>query len=208
MNFESNFSLSSSYQQSLGCISIMTSNYLCLFLENNGLYYLYGDITDRILPSKKKFNTTYYITEMVLSKNHFNPNNNIFKYIIGLKDTNGNYYHLPLIVNNTNYEFGSINKISYGISPSINSFSGYSKNIKDYNPVYFDGSHISIEHVTNKSTILSFKPIKFFNVTFSSINQSEINSNTYIIITGWEDSYIYVIDSQIILMNLNVLLEI
>ena len=196
LNFESTFSLSSSYQQTLGCISVITSNYLCLYLENDGLYYLYGNITERNLPSKQKFNTAYKITEMVLTKNHFNPNDDtkLFRYVIGLKDKNGNYYHLPLIVQNTKYEFGSINKISYGKSPSINSFSGFSKKKNDYNPVYFDGSHISIEHITSPSTTLSFKPINSFDVTFSSINQPEVISNTYIIITGWKNSYIYLID--------------
>ncbi len=197
LNFDSTLSLKSSYQQTFGCVNALNYKYLCLYVDNNGLNYLEGDITSKTLPNKIKYNTDLQITEMVLSKNHFNPNDEqmLFRYIIGLKDSNGNYYHLPLIVNKTKYEFGSINKISYGSSPSLNSFSGFSKTKTDYNPVYFDGTHISIEHIRSSSKYtLSFKPINSFDITFSSINQPEIISDTYIIITGWKDSYIYVID--------------
>ncbi len=196
LNFDSALTLSSSYQQTFGCVSVLFYNYLCLYVENNGLYYFYGDILEKTLPDKIKFDTDLFITEMVISKNHFNPNDDslLFRYVIGLKDSNRNYYHLPLIVNKTKYTFGSINKISYGTSPSLKSFSGFSKTINDYSPVYFDGSHISIEHISSSRATVSFKPINSFDITFSSIKQPEIISNTYIIITGWQNSYMYVID--------------
>ena len=54
-----------------------------------------------------------------------------------------------------------------------------------------------MEHIDNDNSIytsLSFKPLNTFDITFSAIIQPEVSSNRYVIITGWKNAYLYLIN--------------
>ena len=77
-----------------------------------------------------------------------------------------------------------LNQIEYFGPTSVNSFSGFSKSISEYYPVFFGSDLLTMEHINNKDSInssVSFKPLKTIDVTFSSIIQPEVASKTYVI---------------------------
>ena len=196
INFITNNTLSDSYEESFGCLGLATTKYLCIYLHDSGIYYHTGSINN---PEHKPISSEIKrdIIKMKISKNHFDVNNGVYRYIIGMIDKNNNQYHLPLITKNSSIEFGEINQIKYYGPSSIYSLSGFTKTKSEYYPVYFGSDFLTMEHIDNDNSIytsLSFKPLNTFDITFSAIIQPEVSSNRYVIITGWKNAYLYLIN--------------
>ncbi len=197
VNFLTNYNLSNSYEETFGCVGLAEYKYLCIYLDSDGIYYFDSTINNTIISTSSSNLIRNDVTQMKISKNHFDVNRGVFRYIIGMIDKDGNQYHKSLITTNSTYEFGQLNQIEYFGPTSVNSFSGFSKSISEYYPVFFGSDLLTMEHINNKDSIdssVSFKPLKTIDVTFSSIIQPEVASKTYVIITGWENSYLYLID--------------
>ena len=197
VNFLTNYNLSNSYEETFGCVGLAEYKYLCIYLDSDGIYYFDSTINNTIISTSSSNLILNDVTQMKISKNHFDVNRGVFRYIIGMIDKDGNQYHQSLITTNSTYEFSQLNQIEYFGPTSVNSFSGFSKSISEYYPVFFGSDLLTMEHINNKDSIytsVSFKPLKTIDVTFSSIIQPEVASKTYVIITGWENSYLYLID--------------
>ena len=197
VNFLTNYNLSNSYEETFGCVGLAEYKYLCIYLDSDGIYYFDSTINNTIISTSSSNLILNDVTQMKISKNHFDVNRGVFRYIIGMIDKDGNQYHKSLITTNSTYEFGQLNQIEYFGPTSVNSFSGFSKSISEYYPVFFGSDLLTMEHINNKDSIytsVSFKSLKTIDVTFSSIIQPEVSSKTYVIITGWENSYLYLID--------------
>ena len=197
VNFLTNYNLSNSYEETFGCVGLAEYKYLCIYLDSDGIYYFDSTINNTIISTSSSNLIRNDVTQMKISKNHFDVNRGVFRYIIGMIDKDGNQYHQSLITTNSTYEFSQLNQIEYFGPTSVNSFSGFSKSISEYYPVFFGSDLLTMEHINNKDSIytsVSFKSLKTIDVTFSSIIQPEVSSKTYVIITGWENSYLYLID--------------